>query len=336
MARTGIEYKDVERSARRLFSQGITPSVQRVRNELGTGSNTTIAKHLNTWRESFSESRSPALPESVPEDLMNPLDDFWSTAVAKAESNYQKYKEDLEVKLSAMDAERLQAIECLNSQTQENALLTRELEEAQTALQELERTFCSTEGENGILKKELEKSHQVNEQMMATVMEQQQSFNGALSKLDETHQEEINNIRAYSEKTENRLLVEIDQLRQRIKKSDTEKMDLTNSYVKQIDDQKQRETKLQTELHELRQANERITAESSQANKYAHQTTKQITSLQTKLTQALDTIAAFSDQFGQIYESEKGITEKISSLSKSISMVHNDIKENANEHPDKD
>ncbi len=98
MARPGVEYETVERIARQLISQGQHPSVQKVREILGTGSNTTIANHLKTWQASFAASKSPALPESVPEDLMNPLDDFWSLALARAEANYQKYKEELEVK----------------------------------------------------------------------------------------------------------------------------------------------------------------------------------------------------------------------------------------------
>lgn len=49
MARPGVEYEQIERVARKLLSQGQHPSVQKVRNELGTGSNSTIAKHLKTW-----------------------------------------------------------------------------------------------------------------------------------------------------------------------------------------------------------------------------------------------------------------------------------------------
>lgn len=335
MARPGIGYKDVERIARKLFSKGLSPSVQRIRSELGTGSNTTIARHLKTWRESFSESRSPTLPESVPEDLMDPLDDFWSTAVAKAESNYQKYKEELEAKLSLMDSERLQAIERLDTQIHENSLLTRELEEAQAALSELERNLSSVEGENGILRKELEKSQHINEQMTGMVKNQQQSFDTALVEMREITQNEITNLQDHSDKTENRLLVEIDQLRQTIKKIENEKKELRNSNVKQIDALQHREAEHQTDLQKLRQENERITADSSQANKYAAQTTEQVVSLQSQLAQALDTITSFSDQLGQVNKIEVGIAEQISNLRKSISVIHNDIKENSNEHPDK-
>ena len=335
MARTGIEFKDVERTARRLFSQGITPSVQKIRNVLGTGSNTTIARHLKTWQESFSESRSPTLPESVPEALMDPLDDFWSTAVAKAESNYQKYKEELEAKLSAMDAERLQAIDHLELQTQKNALLTRELEEVQTALRELEGKLNTIEGENGILQNDLGKSHQMNEQMIVTVKDQQQSFDATLLEMRVANQEELNNVQDYSEKAENRPLVEIDQLRQTIKKSESEEKELRNSNVRKIDALQHREAEQQTDLYKLHQEIERITTESLQANKNAAQATGQIVSLQSQLNQALDTITSFNDKLGQVNKTEVEIAEQISDLRKSISVFHNDIKENANEHSDK-
>ena len=54
MSRLGIDYTKVKMAAINLLSQGIAPSVQKIREVLGTGSNTTIASHLTTWREDYA------------------------------------------------------------------------------------------------------------------------------------------------------------------------------------------------------------------------------------------------------------------------------------------
>ena len=41
MARSGIRYEDVQAAAETLLGRGLNPTIQRVREQLGTGSNTT-------------------------------------------------------------------------------------------------------------------------------------------------------------------------------------------------------------------------------------------------------------------------------------------------------
>ena len=336
MARPGIEFKDVERIARRLFSQGMTPSVQKIRNELGTGSNTTIAKHLSTWRESFSEGKSPALPESVPEDLMNPIDDFWSTAVARAESNYQKFKEELEARLAEAESDKQQAVEQLEGQSQENSRLTRELNEVNTDLQELDRKNSNLEGKNEAIEKELNNVQQLNGQMMDMSHEQRQSFDTALSEMQVNHQKEVSDIQDRSDKTENRLLMEIDQLRQSVKKHETKQKEERDLYRKQIDTLQQREVALQADLHKLQQEHIQAKTALSHAEKDTDKAINQVASLQSQLAQSIETIESFSGQFDLVKKKETGIAEQIDNLSKVLLVIHHDIKEISNDHPDKD
>jgi len=336
MARPGIEYKDVERIARKIFSQGLNPSVQKIRNELGTGSNTTIARHLSAWRESFSEGKSPALPESVPEDLMNPIDDFWSTAVARAESNYQKFKEELEARLAEAESDKLQAEEKLQAKVKENSLLKQELDKAKSVLLELDRKYSHLDGKYEASQKELTNVQQLNEQMMDMTHEQRQSFDKALAELQANHQKEVADIQDRSDKTENHLLLEIDQLRQSVKHLESEKKEQQESYTSQIDTLQQREADLQMRLHKAGHEHNLIKAELLQVTNAADQATVQIISLQSQLTQALETIEAFNGQFDLVKKKETGITEKIESLGKVLLVMHHDIKENFNEHPDKD
>ena len=50
MARNGIQYSDVQQAIDALLARGDTPSVQRIRDVLGTGSFTTISDHFRLWQ----------------------------------------------------------------------------------------------------------------------------------------------------------------------------------------------------------------------------------------------------------------------------------------------
>lgn len=52
MARAGITYSEVARAASRLQADSRNPTVDNVRDQIGTGSRSTIMLHLRTWRDS--------------------------------------------------------------------------------------------------------------------------------------------------------------------------------------------------------------------------------------------------------------------------------------------
>ena len=176
MARPGLEYPDVEKVARKLFSQGIHPSVQRVRETLGTGSNSTISKHLKTWQNSFAENHSPALPGSVPKDLMNPLDEFWSTAVARAEQNYQERRVELENKVAQAETEKQDALTALDEKSVEVSDLTRELTALQAELSKTNEKLLTLHGQFSTTDNELQKSHQEVARILDLMKVQQSQY----------------------------------------------------------------------------------------------------------------------------------------------------------------
>jgi myosin heavy subunit len=96
MARQGVSYENVKHAAMTLLSQGITPSVQKVREILGTGSNTTLAEHLAVWREEQQQKSIVHLPASLPKELIASLEVLWQTAMDHAENQLSTYKRALE------------------------------------------------------------------------------------------------------------------------------------------------------------------------------------------------------------------------------------------------
>ena len=67
MARAGVTYHDVAKAAEAIKTQGQEPTVDRVRERLGTGSKSTIAPLLKRWR---SDNGEAADVSRLPSDLV--------------------------------------------------------------------------------------------------------------------------------------------------------------------------------------------------------------------------------------------------------------------------
>ncbi|MDG4584937.1 MAG: DNA-binding protein, partial [Candidatus Competibacter sp.] len=92
MARSGIRYEEVQDAAETLLGRGLNPTIQRVRELLGTGSNTTISEHLKRWQQQLAESPKAVLPPTVPETVMTALEPFWKIAVQQAEAAFEEQR----------------------------------------------------------------------------------------------------------------------------------------------------------------------------------------------------------------------------------------------------
>jgi hypothetical protein len=96
MSRPGIDYEAVKQTAVKLLSRGIAPSVQKIREELGTGSNTTIAEHLKFWRGEYAKKTIHHLPANMPKELISTFDVLWQTAMEHAQNQLTEYKKAVE------------------------------------------------------------------------------------------------------------------------------------------------------------------------------------------------------------------------------------------------
>lgn len=96
MARIGVNYETVKQTAVKLLSQGMAPSVQKIREVLGTGSNTTIAEHLKVWREEYAQKTIHHLPSNMPKELISVFEVLWQTAMEQAQGQLAEYKQTLD------------------------------------------------------------------------------------------------------------------------------------------------------------------------------------------------------------------------------------------------
>ena len=133
MARTGIDEKDVFQAADRLVEAGEVPTLQTIREKLGTGSFATISAHLKKWREQkIQESPIPELPEG----LTTALKQIWAMAYREATTQFESARAAAEVerkKLVEEGEQMLSEIKKLEDTVHEEQTQRKRLEEEATA-----------------------------------------------------------------------------------------------------------------------------------------------------------------------------------------------------------
>jgi len=137
MARSGIRYEDVKDAAETLLSRGLSPTIQRVREVLGTGSNTTISEHLKCWQQRLAEAPLAILPPAIPETVMAALETFWKTALQQAEAAFDEQRAIAAQTVAAAEQIRDQALAEVRQAQTDAAESRRQCETLQTTARDL-------------------------------------------------------------------------------------------------------------------------------------------------------------------------------------------------------
>jgi hypothetical protein len=138
MARTGILYSDVMKAAQIVAADGRNPTVDNVREALGsTGSKSTIAPLLKRWKEEFQGAGAVKTEAGLPAELMEAMRGVY-------EKQQRDVAQQLETGMQQNRAERDAALEKLKKTemdrlklTEARAALTQELRATQHALAQL-------------------------------------------------------------------------------------------------------------------------------------------------------------------------------------------------------
>lgn len=137
MARSGIRYEDVKDTAEILLGRGLNPTIQRIRELLGTGSNTTISDHLKSWQQQLADAPKIVLPPTVPETVMTALDAFWKIAVQQAEAAFEEQRTLARQTVTVAEQARDVALTAQQQAQAEAAEINLQLEAAQTTSRDL-------------------------------------------------------------------------------------------------------------------------------------------------------------------------------------------------------
>ncbi|MCP5424951.1 MAG: DNA-binding protein [Gammaproteobacteria bacterium] len=227
MARPGIQYEDVKNAAHTLLERGASPSIQRIREVLGTGSNSTIADHLKRWQMELADTPKMALAPALPEALSTAVESFWTVALQQAEAAYQALREAAEERVVSAEQARNQALDAAEQARQQTTVLGGRWEASQQEVRELsDRLLLEQErreqAEAAIQAAEQrrEESRRLAEQMRADAEKQVAQFedllrrtqDDAANRLQEAAQR-LSNERAQSEMHQQRLMQLIEQNR---------------------------------------------------------------------------------------------------------------------------
>lgn len=163
MARLGITKEDVFAACKTLLKEGVNLTVANVREELGTGSYTTLLPLIDSFKASMKEtieaSADGNLPPAMPSDIHDQgskfIQDIWWQATTEANkkieeisTQFKKELSDLLVQITAKTEELDQAVADITRLEKDSDQLKSESEEKERALQQ-------KEGEITLLKSQL-------------------------------------------------------------------------------------------------------------------------------------------------------------------------------------
>lgn len=226
MARNGVQYQQVVQVILELQRQGENPTVQRIRETLGTGSFTTLSEHLRQWRDE-QRNATPLQQESqeVPDSLLNLTRELWQAACAEADQRLQHYQQaaDQEIRQALTD-KQLAMEEALRTE-EKNLLLERKntelLSDTKQLTADISRLQTLLEGkEQQIQSLELQARQQQDEaatrvqQLETQLQKQQQDHAASLQQQKKEHQSALAHEQQRNEDNQLRWMQEVDLARQ--------------------------------------------------------------------------------------------------------------------------
>lgn len=306
MARVGVHYETIKHTAIKLLSQGHAPSVQKVREVLGTGSNTTIAEHLKTWREEHASKEIHHLPANMPKELISAIEVLWQTAMDQAVQQLASIKHDLneqqekfrlekaaleksdnELKVRLSDALKTVDDKASNIHTlqSEIAVINEKLKYKSEELISVEKRY-----ESLLERAYHEKNTEIlkSDNLQSEIAHLQQQLSDEIKK----HQSQLNEERALQEQSEIRFMKLIDQAR-------TETIEQRKRYETAAINQNKKTEALQSQLSDLEQKHTSQKTTLEQKNIRIKELSNQHNQVQEKCHEAMTTIAVFQERLNQ-------------------------------------
>lgn len=152
-----ITYEEVMQVAEKLLQQEDMPTIEKIRVELGTGSHSTISKHLKTWRS------KKLLTQAGVHHIINMPPDPVNQAVAKV---WQQLQEENHAKFNEIERAAAKKIQVA-------------LEDKELAQHECDRLLVDTQDLRGLLKE----ARQQNAELEKKQIDMNQSYAGMHAKL---------------------------------------------------------------------------------------------------------------------------------------------------------
>lgn len=221
MARSGIQYSDVQQAIDTLLARGDAPSVQRIREVLGTGSFTTISEHFRRWRIEREQNRDVPPPKGVPEVVVSVASELWLEAQNVANQALAHYREEANRQVETAQKQAAEAAQhAANAEQRENAL-AEHLRHTEQRLEAVNREFAASQAKENQWQLQAEKADRQTEGYRQQLAEAEQNlavlkthFADEQQKQQATWQERLAREEQRNEAAEGKLMALLDTLRQ--------------------------------------------------------------------------------------------------------------------------
>jgi colicin import membrane protein len=265
MARTGISYEQVAAAADALIGEGQSnPTINAIRERLGTGSPNTIHQHLKVWNE--ARPQVPAPPPVLPSSLATAIATEIGRAAAQARAEIEAKLVQAQDEANAL-AKVGEALEAENSALadQISALTTERDQALALAAERAEESMRQAQ--------ELARERNAAEQARIEVAQNRNKLDGQAEKLAE-QKHEIDQLRRSFEMNQD--------ARQQAEK-------LADVAMAKLESMTERATKAETRLDQLEKKLQQVTQELNSAT--AQIASQQIKEAQAEAKSALDEVA---------------------------------------------
>src|SRR5438552_1528065 len=103
MGRIGISYQDVAKAISTLQSLQKNPTVDHIREVMGTGSKSTIARFLREWKAKHGLHNDDGA--TLPSDLLSIVNSLWNAIQEKADNQAAEHQKETDEKTAQLQAQ---------------------------------------------------------------------------------------------------------------------------------------------------------------------------------------------------------------------------------------
>lgn len=121
MTRLGIRSEEVESAAEKILADGQSPTIEKIRLALGTGSNSTIAKYLHEWRSKrlMTSAQESSRANNPPDPVHAAVNRVWEQIREETNTEIKAFREKAEAEIQLAKKERDNAIRARDQSIQD-------------------------------------------------------------------------------------------------------------------------------------------------------------------------------------------------------------------------
>lgn len=298
-----VTAETVAAAAAKLHRAGTNPTVRAVTSELGAGSATTVHKYLKQWREE-QERRGERAP--LPAVLVKAAEDIWQQAMDQAQALFEQDRVVWDGTQKALEAERNDLVGTANKLRSELAGSRQAHQQDTEARQKAQNEVQVLRVERDRLQAQLEGQAGVIEELKEARAAAEGQQTALLQRIEEQFAHDVQQLRQTSDESEKRLMVQVDEERQRTKAVEKELARLRSAAIADRQSWDGAKTTLQSEHQaEVREVLEQVaSARTSQGKSEAEALLllERVASLESERLTLIDNAATAAATIAQLKE----------------------------------